>query len=175
MKPLFLARCALFCALLCICAWIGIPFGDTVITLQTFALFLTLDLLGGKAGFLVCLAYLLLGAAGLPLFSGFRGGLGALLGPTGGYLFGFLSAALIYWLLTGVLGNRFPSRLFSLCAGLISCYALGSLWLRWVYFSNALNFWVILLRFVVPYLIPDGIKLALAMLLTEKLRPHLRQ
>jgi len=174
MKPLFLARCALLCALMCLCAWIGFPLGDSVITLQTFALFFTLNLLGGKAGFFVCLVYLLLGTVGLPVFSGFRSGIGALLGPTGGYLFGFVFAALVFWLLTRFLGSSFPIRLFSLCAGLLGCYLLGSLWLRWGYFSNDLSFWIVLLRFVIPYLLPDGIKLTLAILLSEKMRQRLR-
>ena len=80
MKIRTMAQCGLFAALMCICAWVSIPFGDTVFTLQTFCLFLMLELLGGKRGSLVCLLYLLLGIAGLPVFSGFRGGLGVLLG-----------------------------------------------------------------------------------------------
>ena len=66
MQSKLLARCALFAALMCLCAWISLPFGESPITLQTFALFLTLELLGGKYGSLVCLIYLLLGSVGLP-------------------------------------------------------------------------------------------------------------
>ena len=73
-----LAQCALFTALMCVCAWISIPLGDMTFSMQTFALFLTLLLLGGKKGCIVCLLYLLLGAVGLPIFTGFRGGLGVL-------------------------------------------------------------------------------------------------
>ena len=90
MKVRNMALCGLFTAVLAICAWISVPMGDTVITLQTFGIFLTLRLLGGKRGTVTVLVYLLLGAIGAPVFSGFRGGLGALLGTTGGYIFGFI-------------------------------------------------------------------------------------
>ena len=102
MKARNMALCGLFTAILTVCAWISIPVGDMVITLQTFGIFLTLGLLGGKYGTVTMLVYLLLGAVGAPVFSGFRGGLGALLGTTGGYLFGFMLTCLCYRLLTGL-------------------------------------------------------------------------
>ena len=80
--------CGLFVALLAICAWLSIPLGSIAITLQTFAVFLCLGLLGGKLGSVTILVYLLLGLVGVPVFSGFRGGATALMGATGGYLFG---------------------------------------------------------------------------------------
>lgn len=168
MKLRNMVLCALFTALLCICAWIGIPLADQYITLQTFALLLALELLGGKLGSLVCLLYLLLGAVGLPVFSGFRGGIGMLLGPTGGYLWGFLAGALVYWLLTALLGNRFGIRLLGCILCCLSCYACGSLWYSVMYLKSGL--WAALLTGVVPYLLPDGIKLALALVLGQKLR-----
>ena len=119
-----LSRCALLAALMCLCAWISLPLGQNPITLQTFALFLTLELLGGKYGSLVCLTYLLLGGVGLPVFSGFRGGFGMLLGSTGGYLWGFLLCALAYWLITTLLGARF--HILACLVGLLLCYALGT-------------------------------------------------
>lgn len=158
-----LSSCAIFTALMCICAWIGVPFGDTVFTLQTFALFLTLLLLGGKGSIWVCGAYLLLGAAGLPVFSGFRGGVGMLLGPTGGYLWGFLVSAVIYTLC----GKR---KLPGLILGILACYLCGTLW-YWLAFLQGTrgSLWPVLLRCVIPYLIPDSIKLALAWQLHRRL------
>ena len=170
MKIRNMARCAMLTALLCVCAWIGFPFGDVSITLQTFALFLTLGLLGGKYGSLVCLLYLLLGTVGLPVFSGFRGGLGTLLGATGGYILGFLAAAVVYWLMTGLLGSRFWIRLVASLLGLIVCYGFGTLWYALVWARGGMALGLILWKCVVPYLVPDLIKLGLALAATEKLK-----
>ena len=95
---------ALFSVLIAICAWISIP-ATVPFTLQTFAVLCTLGLLGGKRGTVAILLYLLMGAVGLPVFSNFGGGLGKLLGVTGGYLIGFLAASLLYWLLTKLAGD----------------------------------------------------------------------
>ena len=77
---------SLMAALMAICAWIALPLPPVVVTMQTFAVFLTLGILGGKWGTVTILIYLLLGVVGLPVFSGFRGGGSALLDVTGGFL-----------------------------------------------------------------------------------------
>ena len=164
MKVRNMALCGLFTAVLAICAWISLPLGDTVITLQTFGIFLTLGLLGGKRGTITVLVYLLLGAIGVPVFSGFRGGPGVLLGITGGYLWGFLASGFTYWAL-----ERF-GKLPAFVCGLVACYACGTLWFL-QYSGGGLAF--VLLRCVVPYLIPDGIKIFLAWSLSRRLRRHL--
>ena len=151
---------SLFAALLAVCAWICIPLGDTVLTLQTFGIALCLLLLGGKWGSISIAIYLLLGAAGLPVFSSFRGGFGALLGVTGGFLWGFLAMGLTY----GVL-SRF-GKVPALIAGLAVCYGCGCFWF-YLYSGGGLG--LILLRCVVPYLIPDAAKLWLAVSLSKRL------
>ena len=88
MKTRELAYTGILAALIAVCSWISIPTA-VPFTLQTFAVFLTLGLLGGRLGTLAVTVYLLLGAVGLPVFAGFHGGLGAFLGATGGYLVGF--------------------------------------------------------------------------------------
>lgn len=171
MKIRNMALCALFAALIAVCAWVAIPAGDAVITMQTFAIFLTLDILGGKWGTVATVIYLLLGIIGLPVFSGFQGGFAVLLGPTGGYLFGFLATALIYWLVTALGKNKEFSRLLGMVLGLLFCYLLGTLWFRYGYLSaGALSWGAILLKCVVPYLVPDVAKLTLAWLLARRLR-----
>ena len=169
----YLSRCALFAALFCLCAWMHIPVGDIAITLQTFALFCALFLLGGKGSTIVCCVYLLLGAVGLPVFSGFRGGVGVLLGATGGYIFGFLAATLTYWALTAIFGSRI--RLYAAIAGLAICYACGSAWflLVWLDSGSAVSLGFVLAKCVVPYVLPDCCKLLLAWLLSRRLKPHL--
>ena len=172
MKAKNMALCGLFTAVLTVCAWISIPFGDSVITLQTFGIFLTLGLLGGKLGSLTVLVYLLLGAVGVPVFSAFQGGLGALLGTTGGYLFGFMLTALTYWLLTSR-RNTPRLRLIVMVIGLLLCYGCGSWWYLTRYLSGGtVTLGLVLLKCVVPFLIPDAVKLGLAWLLTGKLRRY---
>ncbi len=171
MKIRNMARCALLTALLCLCAWIGFPLGDVSITMQTFGLFLALGLLGGKTGSLACFLYLLLGAVGLPVFSGFRGGLGTLLGATGGYILGFLAASLVYWLITALFGTGLPVRAVASFLGLLVCYSFGTLWYALVWTKGGgLSLGLILGKCVLPYLLPDLLKLGLALAATEKLK-----
>ena len=170
MKARNMALCGLFTAVLAICAWISVPMGDTVITLQTFGIFLTLGLLGGKRGTVTVLVYLLLGASGAPVFSGFRGGLGALLGTTGGYIFGFMSTSILYWIMTSIKDTP-RIRLIAMVLGLLLCYICGSWWYMTRYLTAAqTTLGLVLLKCVVPYLIPDAIKLTLAWILTSKLK-----
>ena len=165
-----LTRCALCTALLCLCGWISIPLPGIAVTMQTFGIFLTLLLLGGGQGTLAILTYFLLGCAGLPVFTGFQGGIGVLLGPTGGYLWGFLICALMYWCLE----SRLP-RLGALCLGLLGCYLCGTCWYVFGFLhGNIQSIPAALLTCVIPYVIPDGIKLLLAQRLSKHLRPHLR-
>lgn len=156
--------CAFFSALTAVCAWTGIPLGDTVFTLQTLAVLLTLGLLGGKWGTVSILCYLLLGAVGVPVFSGFRGGIGAILGPTGGYLWGFSATGLCYW--AAEKWGKAPAMIL----GLLACYACGTAWYM-VYTGGGLG-WV-MLHTVVPYLLPDAVKLILALRLTRKLKKRM--
>lgn len=172
MKVKNMVQCAMFGALLCLCAWIAVPLGDAVVTMQTFGLFLTLGVLGGKRGCAAVLVYLFLGAVGLPVFSGFRGGLGALLGVTGGYILGFAALALVYWLVTALLPDKLPVRVSASILGLLVCYAFGTVWFYVLYVKGgkAIGIGAILLKCVVPYLLPDGIKLALAVAMAEKIK-----
>lgn len=159
-KLRFMTHASLFASLLAVCSWISIPVSDISFTLQTFAVSLALLMLGGKWGTAAIGIYLLLGAVGLPVFSGFRGGMGMLLGVSGGFLWGFLFMGLVFRLL-----ERF-GKFFALCAGLAACYLCGCLWFR---FYSGGGMGLILLRCVVPFLIPDGLKLYLAHFLSRRL------
>lgn len=172
MKVRNMALCALFAAILAICAWISIPAGDIAFTLQTFGVALTLLLLGGKRGCVAIFLYLLLGAVGLPVFSGFQGGIGTLLNATGGYIAGFLVWGLLYWLLTTLFPASQKAEAAAMVLGLLICYAFGSFWFYRVYLSggSAASFGIVLFKCVVPYLLPDAIKLALAFLLAQRLK-----
>ena len=173
MKLKDLALCGVFAAVLAVCAWISLPVLDIAFTMQTFGVFLTLEVLGGRRGCLTILVYLLLGAVGAPVFAGFQGGLGALLGVTGGYLWGFLATGLTYWAMTASLGSRLWVRVTGLVLGLLACYAFGSAWFLLLYAvrGEAMALATVLAKCVIPYLIPDGCKLALALILAKRLRP----
>ena len=159
-----MVRSALFAGVIALCAWLAVPISDIGFTMQTFGVFLALGLLGGKWGTVSIGLYLLLGLVGLPVFSGFRGGPGMLLGVTGGYLWGFLLSGFVYWAL-----ERF-GKLPGMICGLIACYACGTLW--FLQYSGG-GWALVLLRCVVPYVIPDGIKIALAWSLAKRLSRHI--
>ena len=165
---------ALMAVLIAVCSWITVP-SVVPFTLQTFAVFCALELLGGARGTTAVLVYLLLGAAGLPVFHGFTGGLGILLGTTGGYLLGFLLTGLIYWLFER-LGSSLWLRVTALLLGLALCYAFGTLWFMEVYSraNGALSLTTALGWCVLPFLLPDGAKLVLALLLAARLKPLLK-
>ena len=165
---------ALFAALIAICSWISVP-AAVPFTLQTMAVFLAVGLLGGKLGTLCVLLYILLGAVGLPVFAGFKGGIGALLGTTGGYIIGFLFSALLMWLMEHFLGKKTWVLVLSMVLGLLVCYAFGTVWFRTVYLSTtgAVGWVTVLSWCVFPFLVPDGLKIALAAFLTVKLRKHI--
>lgn len=169
-KTYDLVYIALFAVLIAICAWISVP--TTVpFTLQTFGVFLTVGLLGGKRGSMAVLVYILLGAAGIPVFSGFTGGVGRLLGNTGGYIVGFLASALVMWALEKVMGRKTWALAVQMVLGLIACYAIGTVWFMVIYSgtSGTVGLMTVLGWCVIPFVIPDLIKIALALILTKRL------
>ena len=176
MRTQELARAALFAALIAICSWISIPTA-VPFTLQTFAVFLALGVLGGELGALSVAGYLLLGAVGLPVFSGFQGGLGALLGATGGYLLGFLLTALTVWGAERWLGKSAPVFLGACVLGLGLCYLFGSVWYAAVYAaaSGPVGLATVLGWCVFPFVLPDLAKLALAFALSRRLAAALQR
>lgn len=162
---------AMFACLMAICAWISIP-GQIPFTLQTMGVFLAVGLLGGKRGTLAILVYVLMGAVGLPVFSGMTGGLGKLLGMTGGYIVGFLVSALIMWAMEAIPGSRKWVLPLSMVLGLIACYAFGTAWFLAVYTraKGTISLAAVLGMCVIPYIIPDIIKIVCALALTRILK-----
>ena len=167
-----IAQCA---AVMAVCSWIAIP-AAVPFTMQTFGVFLTVGLLGGRNGTVSVLVYLLLGAAGLPVFSGFTGGIGHMLGPTGGYMVGFVFSALIMWLFERVFGRNRKILVLSMIAGILVCYAFGTAWFMILYTkeSGSIGLLTALTWCVFPYMIPDALKILLAADLTRRLRPLIK-
>ena len=169
-----LAYVAVCAALMAVCSWISIP-AAVPFTLQTFAVFCSLGFLGGKRGTAAILVYLLLGAVGVPVFAGFSGGIGILFGTTGGYLLGFILMGLVYWLGERLNMDSRNIRIISMILGLLLCYAFGTAWFMFVYArqTGAIALGTALAWCVVPFLLPDLVKMALALLLSGRLRKAL--
>ena len=172
-KTYDLAYKAIFAVLIAICSWISIP-AAVPFTLQTFGVFIAVGVLGGKRGSLSVLVFILLGAIGIPVFANFSGGIGVLAGPTGGYIIGFLFSALLMWAMEKLPGKKSVMQIVSMIAGLIVCYAFGTVWFVIVYgrMNGPIGFTAALASCVVPFIIPDIIKIALAYVLSRKLRKY---
>jgi len=163
---------AICAALITICSWISLNVMDIPFTLQTFGILLVLFTVGGKRGTISILVYLLLGLIGVPVFAGFKSGPAALAGPTGGFIVGFLVGALVYWALDSLWLKRYKksniSRLVvSVIEGVVFelvLYVYGVIWFMFVYTRNTgeIGLGAVLGMCVIPFLIPDAVKLLAA-------------
>ena len=162
---------ALFAAVIAICAQIRLPIGPIPFTLQTLGIFLAGGLLGAKKGTISVLIYILLGAVGVPVFNGFSGGPGVLFGVTGGYIIGFIFTALV----VGIASDHRKKKIWILIAamvvGEILCYAFGTAWYIILMNSqgNATGLWAALSSCVIPFLIPDAAKIAVSVIIINRL------
>lgn len=161
---------SLFTAIIAVCSFITVP-AAVPFTLQTLGIFTSLAVLGGKRGTLCTALYILLGILGIPVFSGFSAGLGHLLGATGGYIIGFIFLSLCYLIITAVFGNKLTVKAVGLVSGLLICYLFGTLWYMLVYLKtlNTDAFISTLSVCVLPFIIPDLIKIALALFIDRKI------
>ena len=162
---------SVFTAMISICSWISIP-ASIPFTLQTMGVFTTVGLLGGKRGTLTVLTYILLGAIGVPVFAGLTGGVSVLLGTTGGYIIGFLLSALLMWGIETIMGRNQIVLAFSMVAGLIVCYVFGTAWFMLIYtqHSGVIGLSTVLGLCVITFIIPDLIKIGVALFLTNRLK-----
>ncbi len=169
-KTYDLVYVSIFVVLITVCSWISIPL-TVPVTLQTFGVFTAVGLLGGKRGTLAVLVYILMGAIGIPVFSGFTGGIGILAGTTGGYIAGFLFSALLMWGMEKLFGRGTPVLAGSMVLGLIACYVVGTLWFMTVYAASSgpVGILTVLGWCVFPFVIPDIAKIVLALVLTKRL------
>ena len=159
-----IAYIALAVALNAICAFITIP-ATVPFTLQVFGVFFTLEYLGGKRGAIAVWLYLLFGAVGLPVFSGFRGGFGVLLSATGGFVMAFAVVALLYFVISFFKVPQWTHYLLA-AISLIIIYAGGSAWFVYMMGGTLVHALVVC---VVPFILPDLIKIVLAFLLSARL------
>ncbi len=154
-----IALVALMTAVLCILGPLSIPIGPIPLSLATFVMYFSAVLLGWKKGTLSCVIYLLIGFVGLPVFSGFSAGPGKLLGPTGGYMIGYL---FLVWI-SGWFVEKFPGKkgmyFLGMVTGTAVCYIIGTVWLS---YQAEMTFAAALMAGVVPFVIGDLLKILVA-------------
>jgi biotin transport system substrate-specific component len=163
--------CALFAALTAVCSWLAIPIGPVPINLALLPVLLAGGLLGWKYGAISQLVYVLVGAAGAPVFSGFRGGVGVLVGPTGGYIIGYVVCALLVGLAADKFRRRVPALIAGMILGVLALYLLGTA--QYLFVVENKNVLAALGACVFPFLPGDAAKIAVALLLTNRLHPVL--
>ncbi len=169
-----MAFTALMTAVICVLGPIAfpLPFSPVPISLGTLAIYLAVYVLGMKRGLISCVTYLLLGAAGLPVFTGFTGGLAKMAGPTGGYLIGYLFMAAV----EGFFIDYFHGKKLYVVAGMVIgtafCYLFGSLWLA---YQMHLTLAGALALGAIPYLPGDAAKIAIALSLGSPIRYALKR
>lgn len=171
-KLRWMVLASLMAALTAVGAYIHVPIGPVPIVLSTLFVLLSGLLLGSRWGLASMALYLFVGAIGLPVFSGGRGGIAHFFGPTGGYLFGYLLAA---WL-TGFISERSRGFLFfeilGVAMGSLLIYGLGVPWLKMV---TQMSWSKALLVGMVPFLIGDAVKASVALILARAVRPILKR
>ncbi|MGN0647933.1 MAG: biotin transporter BioY [Oscillospiraceae bacterium] len=166
-----LTLCALCAAAIAVCSWITLP-ATIPFTLQSFAIFLILLLFEGKRATVSVTVYLLLGAVGLPVFAGMKGGIGVLSGPTGGFLIGFLVMALLDWGISLICKKRsLVVKVVCLAAEQMVCYLFGSLW-YWLYTGSG-GLGTAFAVCVLPFLPVDSLKLLLATAIYHPIRKRI--
>lgn len=172
MTTKMLALCAVFAALTAVCSQIQVPLAVIPINLALFSVHLCGALLKKQYAALSMLVYLLMGLAGLPVFVGFQGGVGALFGRTGGYIIGYVASAFITALLLEIWGRVWWKAALSMAVGVAACYAFGTVWYMALTRSPL---WLSLTYCVFPFLPGDAVKIALAVLLAGRLAKPLRR
>ncbi len=162
---------ALMAAILCIVGPLTIPVGPVPVSILPVLLYLIAYTLGMWRATVSCLVYICIGLIGIPVFSGYTGGPAVLLGPTGGYIVGYL----LLTICSGFFIEKFTKKRWHLAGmviGLVFCYMTGTVWLK---FTTDITFRQALLTGVAPFVMFDLIKIAAAILVGPVFRRHLRK
>lgn len=167
---------ALFAALTCVLAPLSIPIGLVPISLTNLVIYFSLYVLGWQRATITYLVYLLLGLVGLPVFSGFEGGVGKLAGPTGGYLIGFIFMAVISGLFVKmkedeVILNRVLG-IAGMILGTLVAYALGT---AWFCYSTGNGLSAALVSCVIPFVPGDLVKIIVAAVIAPTIAKQIRK
>ena len=172
-------------ALITISSWLSLTIGPVPFTLQTMGILAVMLASGGRRGTLSVLVYLALGICGVPVFAGFKGGIASIIGPTGGFLVGFVLAALLYWFLETFLFKKLMTNpvktwIFGAVNSVIFevvMYIIGVIWFMTVYAAQTgpVGLATVMSWCVIPFIIPDIVKLIAAVVIGERARKLVRQ
>lgn len=163
---------ALMTAIICVLGPLSVPlpFSPVPISLTMIGIYLAVYAVGMWRGTVAFIVYLLLGLVGLPVFSGFTGGPGKLLGPTGGYLIGFIFTALISGFFIDRFWRNYLLSAVGMILGIAVAYVFGTVWLA---YSAGMTFSQALAAGVIPYVGFDLIKIVVLMLVGPAVRKAL--
>lgn len=165
-----MTQTAVMTAVLCVLGPMAVPIGPVPLSLAPLAVLLSVYILGALKGTAACALYVLIGALGLPVFSGFSGGFGKLTGPTGGYIIGYIFLALI----AGWFIKRFYDiiwvQFLGMCLGMAVLYAFGTVWLAQV---AGMTFREALAAGVLPFIVGDVIKIVFSIMLGRAVNKRL--
>jgi len=162
---------SLLAALMTVGAYISIPVGPVPIVLQNMFVFLAGLLLGSRWGLASVGVYLLAGACGLPVFAGGMGGIGRIVGPTGGYLIGYLPAVFMVGYISEKGAARISFDIIAMICGTFFLYAFGVTWLK---ILTGMTWSKTLAVGMLPFLIGDGLKIVAAAAIARAIRPIIR-
>ncbi|MDO5303062.1 MAG: biotin transporter BioY [Clostridia bacterium] len=170
-KTYMLTVTALMTAVTCVLAPMSVPIGPVPISLTNLAIYFALYLLGWKMGTVSYIVYLIIGIVGVPVFSGFTGGFAKLLGPTGGYIIGFIPMAIIAGLVIEKSGSRIL-HFIAMVVGTAVCYAFGTAWFCVVMKSDVA---AALGMCVFPFIPGDIAKIVIAMVAGPILKKRIQK
>jgi biotin transport system substrate-specific component len=158
---------AMFAALICVLSPISVPIGPVPLSLASLAVYIAASVIGLKRGVVAVVVFIALGAVGVPVFSGFTGGAQKLIGPTGGYIIGYIPCAAVI----GLFADRARGRVFvypiGIAVGTALLYLCGT---AWFVFSTGSAILYALGKCVVPFLAGDLAKAAAVTALTPAIR-----
>ena len=157
-------------AIICVMGPLSLPIGPVPLSLGTLAIYFAVYVLGMKKGVIACLVYLLIGLVGVPVFAAFSSGPAKLLGPTGGYLIGYIFLALICGFVIDKTDNM-AICFFGMLLGTAVLYMFGTAWLA---YSAKMTFQKALAAGVLPFIAGDAAKIVIAIIAGGEVRKRLR-
>ena len=161
----------LMTALICIFSPFSIPIGLIPLSLSTFAVYLAAGILGARKGSAAVLIYILMGAIGLPVFSGFSGGIQKLFGVTGGFIIGYLPCVYISGYFITKAEEKRWLYIIGIILGTIACYTIGTIWFM---VQTSVNFLSAFTTCIFPFIPGDIIKIIASTSIIYPLRKALR-